>query len=265
MNQMLVADLTMPVILTLGCVNNGLSTVSPIVVSSNTSLAIGGVPTIVDIRIGFWGICFGPPPYTCASSVSIIPTRSAADLMRLIPASRGGANTQLLRIALSLQASLIVLSGIVLLVMLTFSLLANAIEIYFNVGGIGEEHVRASVWARAFDWAAAAGSIVAFSTYRSLIDNTEVLLQTATGAGINIAGGTVASGMFAAVVGTTAAGAIFNTFMTAGDAGRYAYQAAKAMEISRSNLRDLEVGTGGGFDKFKEDMTRRKAAYERFP
>ena len=43
------------VLLSLGCVNNGLSTVSPIVITSNGTLNVGGVQSFVDIRIGFWG------------------------------------------------------------------------------------------------------------------------------------------------------------------------------------------------------------------
>jgi len=179
--------------------------------------------------------------------------------MRIIPAGKGGSNTQLVKLALGLQANLVVFSGIILLVILGLDLIANAIEIYFNVGGIGEEHIRSSVWARGLDWVAAGGSIVAFATYRSLVDNTGKLLQTATGTTLIISPGNVASGMFAAVVGTTAAGAVINTFLTAGDAGNYAYKAAKAAEDT------ARLEANPGFDKFKDDMMRRRAAYEAFP
>ena len=43
------------VLLSLGCVNNALSSVSPVIVTSNGALNIGGVATRVDLRIGFWG------------------------------------------------------------------------------------------------------------------------------------------------------------------------------------------------------------------
>ncbi|KAK1750666.1 hypothetical protein QBC47DRAFT_309430 [Echria macrotheca] len=246
-------------LLSLGCINNGLSSISPIVISSNAALSIGGTVTRLDMRIGFWGICFGPSPYSCASSLTIIPTKSVADLMGVIPATKGGSNMQLVKLALGLQASLIVFSGIILLVILGADLLANAIEIYFNVVGLREEHVRAAVWARALDWAAAAGSIVAFGTYRSLVDNTGILLQTVTGTSLTVAPGTVASGMFAAVVGISVAGAVINTILTSGDAGSYAYRTAKAAEDS------ARLAADPGFDKFKDDMRRRRAAYEAFP
>ena len=180
-------------------------------------------------------------------------------LARIIPQAKGGGNAQLLGLALALQASLIVLSGIALLVILIVDLIANAIEIYFNVGGVSEEHMRASVWARSVDWAAAAGSVIAFTTYRSNIDNIRKLLQIATGAQISITPGNVASSMFAAVVGLTIAGAVINTILTSGDAGRYAYKAAKG------GGGPLGEEGGSGFDKFKDDMKRRRAAYEAFP
>jgi len=204
------------------------------------------------------GLCFGPEPYSCASSFTISNSRSVAELTRLIPQAKGGANPQLLRLALTLQASLIVLSGIALLVILIADLLANAIEIYFNVVGVREEHMRAAVWARALDWAAAAGAVVAFTTYKSNIDNTQKLLQTATGSNLVITPGMVASSMFAAIVGTTVAGAVINTILTSSDAGRYAYRA--------SNGDDDSADEGvGGLGKFKDDMMRRRAAYEAFP
>ncbi|KAK0646113.1 hypothetical protein B0T16DRAFT_153680 [Cercophora newfieldiana] len=245
--------------LSLGCANTTLSAVSPVVISSNGSLNIGGVVARVDIRIGFWGICFGPEPYSCATSFTISNSRSVADLQRVISPGKGGANPQLLRLALALQASLIVFSGIALLIILSLSLLANFIEIYFNVLGEREEHMRASVWARSLDWAAAAGAIVAFTTYRSNIDNTQKLLQTATGSSLLIAPGTVAGGIFAAIVGTTTAGAVINTILTSSDAGRYAYRAANADRYSSA-----DEGVGG-LGKFKDDMMRRRAAYEAFP
>jgi hypothetical protein len=206
------------------------------------------------------GICFGPEPYSCATSFTISNSRSVAELQRLISQAKGGANPQLLRLALALQASLIVLSGIVLLIILAASLLANAIEIYFNVVGVREEHMRASVWARSLDWAAAAGSVVAFTTYRSNIDNTERLLQTATGSNLIITPGNVASSMFAAVVGTTAAGAVINTILTSTDAGRYAYRASN----NGDGYSSADEGVGG-LGKFKDDMMRRRAAYDTFP
>ncbi|KAK4447023.1 hypothetical protein QBC34DRAFT_142114 [Podospora aff. communis PSN243] len=264
--------------LSLGCANSVLSAVSPVVVSSNGLIGIGGSPTKVDIRIGFWGsylsyskynthtetnnlpgICFGPEPYACTTSFTVSASRSVSDLQRLIPSSKGGSNTQLLRLALALQASLIVFSGIALLIVLSLSLLANAIELYFNVLASREDHMRASVWARALDWAAAAGSIIAFTTYRSNIDNTQKLLQTATGSGLGIAPGQVAGGIFGALVGTTVAGAVINTILTSSDAGRYAYKAANADRYSSA-----DEGVGG-LGKFKDDMMRRRAAYEAFP
>ncbi|KAK0711557.1 hypothetical protein B0H67DRAFT_294853 [Lasiosphaeris hirsuta] len=245
-------------ILSLGCANTTLSAVSPFIVTSNGAVAIGGVPTRVDMRIGFWGICFGPDPYFCASSFTVIPTRTAAGLARIVPANRGGGNLALMQLALGLQQNLIVFSGIALLVILILDLLANMIEIYFNVGGIVEEHMRASIWARALDWAAAAGSVVAFASYRSLGDSTLKLLQAATGAPLVIAPGNVASGLFGAVVGTTIAGAIINTIMTAGDGGNYAYLAAKMMKPG-ADVSDADLG------KFRDAMLRRRAAYEAFP
>ncbi|KAK0623620.1 hypothetical protein B0T14DRAFT_602165 [Immersiella caudata] len=245
--------------LSLGCANTVLSAVSPVIISSNGLVGIGGAPTRVDIRIGFWGICFGPEPYACTTSFTVSSSRSVADLQRLIPSSKGGSNPQLLRLALALQASLIVFSGIALLIILSLSLLANSIELYFNVLASREDHMRASVWARALDWAAAAGSTIAFTTYRSNIDNTQKLLQTATGSGLGIASGQVAGGIFGALVGTTVAGAVINTILTSNDAGRYAYRAAN---VDRYSSADEGVG---GLGKFKDDMMRRRAAYEAFP
>lgn len=46
------------VTLALGCANTTLSAVSPVIISSNGSLNIGGVATRLDVRIGFWGECF---------------------------------------------------------------------------------------------------------------------------------------------------------------------------------------------------------------
>jgi hypothetical protein len=205
------------------------------------------------------GICFGPEPYTCTSSFTISNSRSVADLQRVIPQSKGGRNPQLLQLALSLQASLIVFSGIILLIILAVDFLANAIEIYFNVLGERQEHMRASVFARSFDWAAAAGSVVAFTTYKSNIDNTQKLLRTATGSNLVITPGNVASSIFAAVVGMTVAGAVINTILTSSDAGRYAWRAA-----NDGNRSSADSGVGG-LGKLRGDMARRRAAYEAFP
>ncbi len=201
-------------------------------------------------------MCFGPERFTCTSSLSVVPTKTVANLAREIPSIKGGANPQLLRLALALQADLIVFSGIVLLVLIVADLIANAIEIYFNVTGLREEHIKASVWARGLDWVAAAGAVVAFASYRSLIDNTTRLLQAAGAIPLLITAGSVASGLFAAVVGTTIAGAVINTLLTAGDTAGYAEKAGKGGD---------DAGSNPDYERFKDAMTRRRAAYEAFP
>ncbi|KAK3692466.1 hypothetical protein B0T22DRAFT_503462 [Podospora appendiculata] len=254
------------VILSLGCSSAMLSGISPIIVRSNGSVIIGGSSRVIDLRVGFWGICFGPQPFACTSSLTVFPTKTATDVARAIPLGQGGGNVALTRLALGLQANFAVLSGIVLFVIVCADLLANLVQVYFSTRGFREEHIKAALWARSLDWAAAAIALSTFSSFQSLVLATPDLLLATTNAAsatpLIISAGTVASNLFAAIVGTTIAGAFVNTFLTASDAGFDAYRAAKVGQLPAKSLATLaKPDTGNqGFV-----IRPRRPAYEVFP
>lgn len=119
--------------------------------------------------------------------------------------------------------------------------------------------MRASIVARGLDCAAAGAVAVSFFSFRATVAATERLVRVATGAsGLVIRGGTTAGGMFAGAVGVAVAGAVVNVVLTAGDAGGYARRVEEGEE---GLLTSLEVGGGGGGEKFRGIMERRRAAY----
>ncbi|KAK3944245.1 hypothetical protein QBC46DRAFT_441949 [Diplogelasinospora grovesii] len=258
-------------ILSLGCFSDSLSLVSPIVVHTDNSVPVGGENTRIDLRIGFWGICFGPDPYKCTSSVSVFPTKTETDIANAITPDRGGGNVALAGLALALQSNFAILSGIVLLILLFGSVMANVVQIYFNTQAMREEHIKAAIWARSLDWGAAAAAVAGFSSYQSLVGVTPALIQAATGdQDLKVNAGMIASNLFAAIVGLTIAGALVNTFLTAMDAGLDAYSAEKyrtrpppplARTKTGSSVGETEIGD----DRLRDEAFRPRAAYEAFP
>ncbi|GAB1320811.1 hypothetical protein MFIFM68171_11021 [Madurella fahalii] len=248
-------------ILSLGCITDSLSGISPVVAMSNELVNVGGSQIRVDLRVGFWGLCFGPAPVNCTSSVAVFQTKREAEIAREIPVDRGGGNFALAGLALGLQSSFVVLSGIPVLLLLFASLVANMVQIYFNANGMGDRHAQAALWARSLDWAAAAGVATGFSAYQSVVAAASRLIRTVSGTPLTVTAGTTASNLFAAVVGTTVAGALINTFLTAGDAAFDAYVAAKKREGA---VKEVRAGTGNG-DGSARLSFRRRPAYEAFP
>ncbi|KAK3374928.1 hypothetical protein B0H63DRAFT_261002 [Podospora didyma] len=247
-------------ILSLGCINDSLSTISPVIVRSNGPATFGGMAVRVDLRIGFWGICFGPVPFSCTGSISVSRTATANTVAAAIPIDHGGGNVGLASLALGLQANFAILSGIFLLIILIADIVANLVQLYFNSLGVGEDHIKAAFWARSLDWAAAAAAVTSFASYQSLVNVTPNLLRALSITPLTITVGTVASNLFAAVVGTTIAGATVNTFLTASDAGWDARRAAKDRSPTGS------AGGGGvEMDRLKSVRFRERAAYEVFP
>ncbi|KAK0753117.1 hypothetical protein B0T18DRAFT_423735 [Schizothecium vesticola] len=263
--------------LTIGCLSPALTAISPLLVTSTTPLSVGGAPTLLDIRIGFLSICFGPPPYTCigtlpAPSPSSLATTTTNPQRNTVAATNPQRTTTtttkptpaLLALALALQSVLAPLSLLPPLILLSLALLANLISIYFNIYTSRASHMRASLFARALDCAAAASVSVSFFAFRATTTATERLVRVATGAsGLNIRGGSTAGGVFAATVGVAVAGAVINTVLTAGDAGGYAKRAEEGEEGEDDGglLTSLEIREGGGGEKFKGIMERRRAAY----
>jgi len=291
------------VILSLACTNTALSDVSLLRVRTpkNGARLLTGVAssTQLDIRIGFWGICFRNPTaatYACTSSnalsFGLIPTRTPISLAReIIPGLEG--NIAIARLALGVQATSLGGGGAaatVLFVLLVANLLANLIQVYFScVRRVGEEHVRAATWARGLDFAAAGGAIVGFVGYKGAANGgTESL----TGAVANLVvlgfgdddfGGRVegvseliiegagAGGrLFAGVVGTTVAGALVNGFLMAGDVAVDAAFREKIEGEERERKRRNELVkriqglSGVDGDGSGEGDKRPRAAYERF-
>lgn len=122
--------------------------------------------------------------------------------------------------------------------------------------------MRASIVARGLDCAAAGAVAVSFFSFRATVAATERLVRVATGAsGLVIRGGATAGGMFAGAVGVAVAGAVVNVVLTAGDAGGYARRVEEGEEGEEGLLTSLEVGGGGGGEKFRGIMERRRAAY----
>ncbi|KAM7187757.1 hypothetical protein V8F33_011064 [Rhypophila sp. PSN 637] len=285
-------------ILELGCINNTMSVVSPIIVRSNGSVPIGAQTTApVDLRIGFWGelshtyptpfnqqnngLCFGPQPLSCTSSVNIFKSKSVSQLSRAIPAAKGGGNIALARLALSLQANFAILSGIVLFILIVLDLAANLIQIYFNAREEWEYQMQAAVWARSLDWATAAGSIGAFSSYRALLVATPDLLratssQTGTTMGMaSISAGTVAFNLFAAIVGISVVGAVVNTLLTMSEVGTAVRTRGEVFKrpaggIDKASIIRTQIVPDGGnkVDVLKPGYVpayKRRPAYEVFP
>lgn len=135
------------------------------------------------------------------------------------------------------------------------------VQIYFSANGMGDRHAQAALWARSLDWAAAAGTATGFSAYQSVVAAASRLIQTVSGTPLTVTAGTTASNLFAAVVGTTVAGALINTFLTAGDAGFDAYVAAKKGE---GVVKEPRAGAGSGTASARISF-RRRPAYEAFP
>ncbi|KAM7199054.1 hypothetical protein V8F20_005872 [Naviculisporaceae sp. PSN 640] len=269
-------------ILELGCINNTMSVVSPIIVRSNGSVPIGAQTTApVDLRIGFWGLCFGPQPFACTSSINVFQSKNITQLTRAIPANRGGGNVALARLALGLQANFAILSGIVLFIFIALDLVANLVQIYFNLREEWEYQMQAAIWARSLDWAVAAGAIGAFSTYRALVVATPNLLRVSSdlGAGqmARISEGQVAMNLFGAIVGISVVGAVVNTLLTMREVGSAV--ATRGSVFKRSGGGGLASGTTGRkvnisapvvskVDVLKPDYVpvyKRRAAYEAFP
>ncbi|KAK4650833.1 hypothetical protein QC762_711040 [Podospora pseudocomata] len=267
-------------ILSLGCSSTSLSDISPVIARTDSSINIGGQDIVVDLRVGFYGtpspilsvpstlmltsvigICLGPPPLFCTSSSSILNSKRESDLARSIPLSKGGGNFALAGLALSLQSSFIVLSGFPLLLSLIASILANMIQIYFSSQGMIELHAKAALWARSLDWAAAAGAVMGFSAYQSIVAAAPRLIRVLmSGAMVDISMGGTASSLFAGVVTLTILGAVINTLLTGGDVGSDAFVAGRTMGKQKT--------TAGGQVGDRERMSRmfmRRPAYEVFP
>ncbi|KAM7220788.1 hypothetical protein V8F06_003857 [Rhypophila decipiens] len=274
------------VILELGCINNTMSVVSPIIVRSNGSVPIGAQTTApVDLRIGFWGLCFGPQPLSCTSSVNIFKSKSVSQLSRAIPASKGGGNIALARLALGLQANFAILSGIVLFILIVLDLAANLVQIYFNAREEWEYQMQAAVWARSLDWATAAGSIGAFSSYRALLVATPDLLRATSQTGgttttmmmmASISAGTVAFNLFAAIVGISVVGAVVNTLLTMSEVGAAVRTRGEVFKrpaggIDKASIIRTQIVLDGGGSKVDVlkpgyvPVYKRRPAYEVFP
>lgn len=160
----------------------------------------------------------------------------------------------------------------VLFVLVVLDLVANLVQIYFHVREEWEYHLKAAVWARSLDWATAAGAVGAFSSYRALVVATPDLLRavySSMGSGTRdnmpiIVAGTVASNLFAAIVGVSAAGAVINTFLTMNEV---AFAVSMAGGGGRTGMR---AGGGGMGVVNKADIGgpivyQRRPAYEVFP
>jgi hypothetical protein len=160
---------------------------------------------------------------------------------------------------LGLQSSFVVLSGIPLLLLLFAAVVANMVQVYFSTRGMGDKHAKAALWARSLDWAAAAGAVTSFSAYQSIVAAASRLMRAVSGTPLTITAGTTATNLFAAVVAMTLAGALINTFLTAGDAGFDAYVAAK-----KKGDGVKEANTGGG-GPGRVNFSGRRPAYEVFP
>lgn len=253
--------LTQAVILSLGCSSTSLSDISPVIARTDSPINIGGQDIVVDLRVGFYGICLGPPPLFCTSSSSILNPKRESDLARSIPLSKGGGNFALAGLALSLQSSFIVLSGFPLLLSLIVSILANMIQIYFSSQGMIELHAKAALWARSLDWAAAAGAVMGFSAYQSIVAAAPRLIRVLmSGAMVDISVGGTASSLFAGVVALTILGAVINTLLTGGDVGSDAFVAGKTMGKQKTTAGG-QVGDRGRMSR----MFMRRPAYEVFP
>ncbi|KAK4176237.1 hypothetical protein QBC36DRAFT_352895, partial [Triangularia setosa] len=265
-------------ILSLGCSSNSLSDISPVVARSNAPISIGGQDIVVDLRVGFFGaplpslphhhpanhhlgICLGPAPLFCTSSSSILNPKRESDLARSIPLSKGGGNFALAGLALGLQSSFIVLSGLPLLLILIASIIANIIQIYFSSQGMVEIHAKAALWARSLDWAAAVGAVMGFSAYQSIVAAAPRLIRVLmSGAMVEISVGGTASSLFAGVVALTVLGAMMNTFLTGGDVGFDAFVAQKSMEKQKAKA-GAWVDNRGRVSR----VFARRPAYEVFP
>ncbi|KAK4200543.1 hypothetical protein QBC40DRAFT_326598 [Triangularia verruculosa] len=249
-------------ILSLGCTSTSLSDISPVIARSDGQVSIGGQDMIVDLRVGFFGVCLGPQPLFCTSSSSVLNSKRESDLARSIPLSKGGGNFALAGLALGLQSSFIVLSGLPLLFILIASIIANMIQIYFSTQGMIELHAKAALWARSLDWAAAAGAIMGFSAYQSIVAAAPRLIRVLmSGTMIEVTVGGTASSLFAGVVALTILGAAINTLLTGGDVGFDAFVAQKSMDKQKGKV-------GGRAEENRGRMSRmfpRRPAYEVFP
>ncbi|KAK0748874.1 hypothetical protein B0T21DRAFT_421298 [Apiosordaria backusii] len=258
-----VINFVLYLILSLGCTSDSLSGISPVIARTNGPVNIGGQDIVVDLRVGFWGICLGPTPLFCTTSSSILNPKRESDLARSIPVSKGGGNFALAGLVLGLQSSFIVLSGLPLLLILAASIIANMTQIYFSTQGMVELHAKAALWARSLDWAAAAGAVMGFSAYQSIVAAAPRLIRVLmSGAMVEISVGGTASSLFAGVVALTVLGAVINTFLTGGDVGFDAYVAQERMEKERGSGKDRGVVDDRGR---MSRMFVRRPAYEVFP
>ncbi|KAH6624463.1 hypothetical protein B0J18DRAFT_409915 [Chaetomium sp. MPI-SDFR-AT-0129] len=283
--------LTRPVILSLGCITDSLSGISPVIAQSNGNVTIGGQSVQVDLRIGFLGVCFGPAPFNCTGSISAFQNKRQSQLAAEIPLSKGGGNFGLAGLALGLQSSFVVLSGFPLLLLLIAATIANIIQLYFNSAGAGssntsnnpnannnnnpslltrrERHAQAALWARSLDWAAAAGAVTSFAAYQSIVAAATRLLAVTVDTGgvpLVVSVGTTASNLFAAVVVLTLVGALVNTLLAAKDVGFDAYLAGKGVDGGGGKTGGGRGGggsSGGGMMGVGGVYTQRPA-YERF-
>ncbi|KAK4242467.1 hypothetical protein C8A03DRAFT_11336, partial [Achaetomium macrosporum] len=260
-----VVSFVLYLVLSLGCINDSVSGISPVIARSNGRVNIGGQDIQVDIRIGFMGLCFGPEPVNCTGSVAALQTKRESEITSRIPPSKGGGNFALGALALSLQSSFVVLSGIPLLLILVADVIANLVQIYFSMmitmdnssSSKRERHAQAALWARSLDWAAAAGAVTSFVTYQSIVAAASRLIKTVSGVPLTVTVGTTASNLFAALVAVTIVGALINTLLTAMDAGSDAYLAGSRVDAV---MRQEEVSV-----ELERPAFQKRAAYERFP
>ncbi len=259
-------------VLLLGCTSVSSSGISPVIARSPNPVLLGGQTVPVDLRIGFWGLCFGPAPVTCTPSIAALQTKREAQLAAEIPAAQGGGNFALAALALGLQASFVVLSGLPLFALLLASLVANLVQIYFNSAVRGgrarrERAAQAALWARSLDWAAAAGAVTSFTSYQAIVAAASRLIGTVAGVPLMVSVGGTASSLFAAVVGLTLAGALINTVLTAMDAGLDAYLAGKRLGGSGGSSGWAGMRGRGVMGAMDVEMERfqKRPAYERFP
>ncbi|KAH6841130.1 kinase-like domain-containing protein [Chaetomium sp. MPI-CAGE-AT-0009] len=244
-----------------GCISDSVSGISPITARSNGPVTIGGQTIQIDIRVGFWGLCFGPAPFNCTTSLATPQTKRPSQLAADIPPTKGGGNFALAGLALSVQSSFVVLGGIPLLLLLVAAAAANLAQVYFNNNTASsrlrsrERHAQAALWARALDWAAAAGAATSFAAYQAIGAAASRLIGAVAGVPLSVSVGSRASSLFAAVVVMTVLGALVNTVLAAMDVGFDAYLAARRVDGGGSG--------GGGAYPMTESTPRAEGSLSR--